>query len=516
MSKITLSPYNMSMDSDYSRLSTRAVLDALATDHTGLSPAEAQLRLKAAGKSSPRLMPHWPAYGLKRLVSDSFLVLLLIALLASLRDGTGHASLLLGVVIVWQLWLHIRLFQRGRRFLAHLTASLRTTAAVIRGGHHQHVEADQLVPGDIIELKHGDLVPADVRLLSANQLVIDEQALPGGRPHVRKLAKLGANNLAFFGTTVLAGSGSGVVTARSTDTVLGTELRSLPRIAEYVGAPFEQPLRTLRRSVALLAAALGAGLAIYALLGGMTLADFITAVALLAVALTPTSAPMLAVFKRRSGAVSPQGMLPFVTSALAAKVTLMVISLAGLTSFHIPAATTIVQLLIFDFVVVLLPAALSPAKAGSTAHMPDNIVAVGYGMLAAGLAYAGFLGFFWSRGLSPVNIDPQSHLYGTGASLSLVVLALSQFIDRLAVRRNTLSYLAAALAFLALLACVYFSGLRSLLGTGPLAASDWLIALGTALVYSAARTLQLHTRHHTRHALLRDHPEAIRKHLKLA
>lgn len=102
-------------------------------------------------------------------------------------------------------------------------------ASVRRGGRRQGIAAEQLVPGDIVLLEPGDRVPADLRLIRARGLLVEEAVLTGESVAVEKAegpvapeAALGDRlSMAFSGTMIAAGQGIGVVVATGTTTEIG-------------------------------------------------------------------------------------------------------------------------------------------------------------------------------------------------------------------------------------------------------------------------------------------------------
>jgi P-type E1-E2 ATPase len=99
---------------------------------------------------------------------------------------------------------------------------------VRRGGHRKQLDAGQLVPGDIVMLAAGDRIPADLRLLQQHELQTDDSMLTGESQPVRKQPPLHADtelaersNMAWAGTTVVAGQGSGLVIATGDHTETG-------------------------------------------------------------------------------------------------------------------------------------------------------------------------------------------------------------------------------------------------------------------------------------------------------
>ena len=222
----------------------------------------------------------------------------------------------------------------------------------------------------------------------------------------------------------------------------------------------------------------------------------------------------------------------------------ILISLVGTTAFHVPLAITAIQILAIDIIAEMFPiTALGWDKAqrklmlGPPRRLSDHIINraavtefVVFGMLSASLAYANFLFFFARRGLSPVRIDDQSHLYFAASILTYVTIVLCQFINLMLVRSdehekfftsyiwsNKKLLLAFAVSFFCIANIIYNPWIQPYFHADSLGIGDWLSAIGIAAIYFIIRLTQRHTRKHTRHALLRDHhPDHIRKHLKLA
>jgi magnesium-transporting ATPase (P-type) len=107
---------------------------------------------------------------------------------------------------------------------------LRVRAAVVRDGQAREVDAEQVVPGDVVWLESGNRVPADPRLLTAHGLEVDESALTGESLPVLKDPRWDGpastpvgdrRNMAYAGSTVARGRGKGVVVATGTYTIVG-------------------------------------------------------------------------------------------------------------------------------------------------------------------------------------------------------------------------------------------------------------------------------------------------------
>ncbi|OPZ05089.1 MAG: putative cation-transporting ATPase F [Alphaproteobacteria bacterium ADurb.BinA305] len=156
------------------------VLAALDSSPTGLSADEAARRLAEIG---PNRLPEPPRDGVVKRFFKHFNDVLIYVLLgaAAITASLGHwidTGVILGVVVINAI---IGFIQEGKaeEALAGIRKMLSLRAEACRDGHWSAVDADGLVPGDIVRLRSGDRVPADVRLIEATNLRIEESALTG-------------------------------------------------------------------------------------------------------------------------------------------------------------------------------------------------------------------------------------------------------------------------------------------------------------------------------------------------
>jgi cation-transporting ATPase I len=206
-------------------MSPRAVLRMLTSSSTGLDEAESVRRRRPPADDPTRM-------GLARASMEELANPLTPALAAGAGVSASMGSITDAVMISGVLGLNALIGGAQRlganRELRRLVDTSALQVRLRRNGTMQTVTADQLVPGDIIELHAGDSVPADCRLLEANGLEVDESSLTGESSLVPKSAQATAatavadrSSMLYQGTVVAAGGGTGIVVATGDSTELG-------------------------------------------------------------------------------------------------------------------------------------------------------------------------------------------------------------------------------------------------------------------------------------------------------
>ncbi|WP_159726795.1 HAD-IC family P-type ATPase [Methylosinus sp. Ce-a6] len=222
------------------------VVECLETHRNGLTPAEAERRLEAHGPNS--LPTAKPRTALRRLLAQFHDVLIYVLLAAAVLAALlGHGVDTAVILLVVLINAFIGFIQEGRaeKALDAIKGMIEPNASVLRDGHRMVIRAEHVVPGDIVLLEAGDRVPADLRLVRARNLRIEEATLTGESVAVEKgagpvdaAAALGdRTSMAYSGTFVVAGLGLGVAVATGLSTELG-------RISAMLGAvePLTTPL----------------------------------------------------------------------------------------------------------------------------------------------------------------------------------------------------------------------------------------------------------------------------------
>ncbi|MEU1289868.1 magnesium-translocating P-type ATPase [Kitasatospora sp. NPDC005856] len=197
------------------------VLARLGSTRAGLSGAEAGRRLAAIGPNAVRSHHVRALAVLGRQLRSALLLLLLAAAVVSFFFGERTDAVIIGVILLLSVALGFANEYRAERAAQALHSQVRHTAVVLRDGHEQEVDVTDLVPGDVVRLILGQVVPADVRLLECTGLQCDESVLTGESAPVPKdlepvdgaaaLAELTC--CALMGTVMHAGGGTGVVVA---------------------------------------------------------------------------------------------------------------------------------------------------------------------------------------------------------------------------------------------------------------------------------------------------------------
>jgi Ca2+-transporting ATPase len=288
------------------------VLDALQSSaEKGLPEAEATDRLERYGPNALREQPR-PTFWDQLLAQfKSFVIYILIfAALLSAALGDWVEAAAIAAIVVLNAVLGVIQEGRAEEALAALHRLTAPEAWVIRDGHQHTIPASQLVPGDIVVLEAGNHIPADVRLLEAVNLKVDEASLTGESVPVDKCADIqiaadailgDRRNMAYMGTTATYGRGRAVVVSTGMHTEIG-KIADMIQATEDEVTPLQQRLDQLGRtlSIGALAICLVVGLVIFAREITSSSFDFIeafkdslmTAVAL-AIAAVPEGLPAI-------------------------------------------------------------------------------------------------------------------------------------------------------------------------------------------------------------------------------
>jgi Mg2+-importing ATPase len=208
-----------------------SLLAQLKTTQNGLSQVEAEARLEQYGPNVVAKEKHrnW----LMRLwdnIKNPLVILLIILGVISYATGDIRAAIIILVMVLLGIILRFFQEQRADHAAADLEAMVSTTATVVRNGQRKEIPLKELVCGDIVTLAAGDMIPADVRVLTAKDLFLNQAALTGESLPVEKttlaVAESAQNplempNLCFLGSDVESGTATAVVVQTGGGTYFG-------------------------------------------------------------------------------------------------------------------------------------------------------------------------------------------------------------------------------------------------------------------------------------------------------
>ncbi|HEX5417666.1 MAG TPA: magnesium-translocating P-type ATPase [Chloroflexota bacterium] len=284
---------------------------ALGSPADGLDDAEAARRHAVVGRNQEsETSPFAAVSDLVRLVLNPLVLILLVASAVSAVLGDRVGSLIVLAIVLISVLLDFYQTSRSQQAARTLAKLIVTTATVRRGGKPREVPFDDLVPGDVIELSAGDLVPADARLLQSRFLAVNQAALTGESLPVDKVdADLDrptadpseATNAVFLGSAVVSGTAMALVVNTGAATELGQIGHSLHR--KPAATEFERGMHGFSSLIARTVLFLVLLVFFFnAWFGRSPLESFLFAVAL-AVGLTPEFMPMIVTVTLAEGAL---------------------------------------------------------------------------------------------------------------------------------------------------------------------------------------------------------------------
>ena len=236
---------------------TTDVLSRLDSESAGLSASEARTRRDRYGENEITRGSERTPLDIAVAQFDSALIWVLVAAaILSVWAGNAIDAVLIAVIVVGNGLFGFVQDYRAEGTLESLRELTAPTATVRRDGQSVEVDATELVPGDVIELESGDVVPADARLIDCQSLEVDEAALTGESTPVSKgTAPVDADaplaereSMVYKGTNVTRGSGVAVLTATGMDTEVGAIARQLAG-TEETDTPLQTELDTLGRTL---------------------------------------------------------------------------------------------------------------------------------------------------------------------------------------------------------------------------------------------------------------------------
>jgi Mg2+-importing ATPase len=296
--------------SEAATLTKEDILKSLATQPTGLSDAEAFKRESFFG---PNLIHkrriNTFSILTRQVTGNPLTIILTLATLVSLALGQGVSSLYIIGMIALSIILGFWNEFSAQKTIEKLLKTISPVTFVTRSGEKKEIAAASLVPGDVILVTEGSIIPADVRFLETNSLEVNESALTGESKLIVKTAapanRLTANpdhpaNIGFMGTSVVNGYGTGVVVL----TGKATEFGKIAQISTFLKprTDFQEGMARFGNLIVKVIFALTLSIfAVNFLLGRPALESLLFALAI-AVGLTPELLPVIVTVSLSHGA----------------------------------------------------------------------------------------------------------------------------------------------------------------------------------------------------------------------
>jgi Ca2+-transporting ATPase len=280
-------------------LDVAATLALVSASADGLSTAEASRRLEQDG---PNVLSERGGASWLQKLAEQFVQPLVVVLLGavglSIFLGDYVDAGVIGAVVLLNGVIGFLQEHRAEQSIAALSKTIITEATTLRNGQLHRIPSEQLVQGDVVALQSGDTVPADLRLIEAKDLKVEEAGLTGESvPSEKQVKVLPADtsvgdreNMAFAGSAVTYGVARGVVVATGDSTEMG-RIADLMAATATLETPLTQRIAQLSRLLVWLILGLAGALLAVELLRGASLANTFNAAVALAVGAIPEGLP---------------------------------------------------------------------------------------------------------------------------------------------------------------------------------------------------------------------------------
>jgi len=287
-------------DFDYKTCPKETLFEKFQTSQSGLSETEAHKRLEEYGANEA-------AKKQKRTLILQFILkffhplVVLLVVIAGVTFWTGDpvSGSIIGLMAIMSVVLGFFQEYRAGKEAEKLSEMVRAMATVYRNGKPKDIPIKQIVPGDVVDLFAGDMIPADIRIIQAKDLFINQAALTGESMPVEKTP--GANSLVFMGSSVVSGTALGVVIK----TGLATEFGEISKRLSSVNQPTSFD-RGINQFVWMMIFAM-VGLVIFICVVDSFKDKFMDALLFslsVAIGLTPEMLPMLVTINLSKGAIA--------------------------------------------------------------------------------------------------------------------------------------------------------------------------------------------------------------------
>ncbi|MEM3518179.1 MAG: cation-translocating P-type ATPase [Nitrososphaerales archaeon] len=301
----------MILEKDWHAIEIDDVIKELRSDkERGLSEFEAKSRLITYGPNELLIEKKIsPIKIFFKQFANILLGILLVATAISALIGEVIDAIVIFIIILFVVILGFIQEYRAERTLESLKKMLSPTCTVIRDGNEKEIAVKELVPGDIVILKSGDKIPADIRLIEAVNLQVDESSLTGESFPVEKKSKIlpketpvmNRTNMVFSGTIVTYGKGKGIVIASGMRTEFGKIAKEVTAVTTE-RTPLERRMSEIGRKLGLIVIAIISIVTLveileeYIILGSISFGFFLEVLMFgiaLAVAVVPEALPAI-------------------------------------------------------------------------------------------------------------------------------------------------------------------------------------------------------------------------------
>lgn len=302
-----------SVYSRYASSQVEELLKELDTSSEGLSEKEAEARLKQYGYNEPARKKTESVF--RQIILKFFnplILILLVIVFFSLFFGEKISAIFVSCMIVISVFLDFNQEYKSGKEVEKLNAIVRTKVEVHRAGKEKEVDIRELVPGDVVDLFAGDMIPADLRIFSCKDLFINQASLTGESFPVEKTAEAISpkgtsitelTNIAFMGSNVVSGTALGLVVRTGQSTQFGEISKTIANA--NVESSFDRGIRQF--TLLMIRFIIVLVVSIFVIISVFKHGSFKDALLFslaVAVGLTPEMLPMIVTLNLSKGAVS--------------------------------------------------------------------------------------------------------------------------------------------------------------------------------------------------------------------
>jgi magnesium-transporting ATPase (P-type) len=292
--------------------SPKEVFDILQSSENGISPKEAQERLKKYGLNEVKGKETTLLDIFIRQFKSSFIYLLFIAAVIAFLIGEKTDGLVILVFVLINVCLGFFQEAKAQRAVVLLRKYFPSKVRVLRGGKEKFTDKSFLVPGDVVLLEQGDIAPADLRVFKEDNLLVDETVLTGESVPISKHSKelekeakeiFDAKNVIFAGTSIISGEAAGIVICTGKEMVMGEISKLVSKISKE--SVYEKDLLKLSSLVLkiVVITIVFAFLANIYIKGTVGILDYMLFCIALIVSIIPEALPLIFTFALSNGAL---------------------------------------------------------------------------------------------------------------------------------------------------------------------------------------------------------------------